>query len=233
MNVKKKQESKTKIGNSLKNIEKIICLLQEEVKDFENPVITKIEEVSRTPFMVLISCLLSLRTQDTTTGPVAIKLFQEVQTAQDIRKMPIKKLEEIIRPVNYYKTKAIRIMEICRFITKENNGKVPDTFEGLMALKGVGKKTAAITMVYGHKKPDFIPVDVHVHVISNRMGWVATKNAEETMDSLMKVMPKRYWRDLNELLVLHGQNVCITNSPFCSKCAVNRYCLKIGVEKSR
>ena len=233
MNAKKNKIKIAQKKNSIKNIEKIISLLQEEVKGFENPVITKIEEVSRTPFMVLVCCLLSLRTQDTTTGPVAIKLFQQVQTPSDILKMGMKRLQDIIRPVNYYKTKSLRIMEICEFIVNENDKKVPDTFDGLMALKGVGKKTAAITMVYGHKKPDFIPVDVHVHVISNRMGWVATKNAEETMDDLMKVMPKRYWQDLNELLVLHGQNVCITNSPFCSKCAVNRYCLKIGVEKSR
>ena len=102
-----------------------------------------------------------------------------------------------------------------------------------MKLKGVGKKTAAITMVYGHKKADYIPVDVHVFIISNRLGWVKTKNAEQTMDELMKVIPKKYWHDLNNLFVLHGQNICITSSPFCSKCAIRHYCPRIGVARSR
>ena len=102
-----------------------------------------------------------------------------------------------------------------------------------MKLKGVGKKTAAITMVYGYQKSDYIPVDVHVHVISNRLGWVKTKNAEQTMDELMKVIPRKYWDILNDLFVMHGQNVCLTNSPFCSRCAINKYCPKIGVVRSR
>ncbi len=217
----------------IENIGKIISLLRAEVKDFENPVITKIEEVSRTPFMVLISCLLSLRTKDTTTGPVARELFRIAQTPSDLLKMPLEELQRIIRPVNYYKTKSMRIKEICKAILEEHGGMVPDTFEGLLTLKGVGKKTAAITMVFGHKKPHYIPVDVHVHVISNRMDWVKTKNAEQTMDELMNIMPKKYWHDLNELLVLHGQNVCFTNSPLCSQCAVRILCPRIGVERSR
>ncbi len=219
--------------HTMDNISNIIALLKKEVKGFENPVITNIEEVSKTPFMVLVSCILSLRTKDTTTGPVAKALFREVQTPQEILNMPITRFQKIIRPVNYYRTKSMHIKEICRFIVEDNKGKVPDTFEGLMALKGVGKKTAAITMVFGHKKPDFIPVDVHVHVISNRLRWVQTKNAEETMDVLMEKMPKKYWRDLNELLVLHGQNICFTNSPLCSQCAIKKLCPKIGVVKSR
>lgn len=217
----------------MKNLDKIIALLKAEVARFDNPLITNIEEVSKTPFMVLVSCILSLRTKDTTTGPVAQALFKEVQTPKDLLKMPLLRFQAIIRPVNYYRTKSKHIKSICRFIVEENHGNVPDTFEGLIALKGVGKKTAAITMVFGHKKPDFIPVDVHVHVISNRMGWVQTKNAEETMDELMERIPKKYWGDLNELFVLHGQNVCFTNSPICSKCAIAKLCPKIGVSKSR
>ncbi len=217
----------------MKNIGKIIALLKKEVSQFDNPIITTIEEVSKTPFMVLISCLLSLRTKDTITGPVARQLLREAQTPQDLLKMPMATLQRIIRPVNYYKTKSLRIKEICKAILEQHDGKVPNTFEGLMTLKGVGKKTAAITMVFGHKKREFIPVDVHVHVVSNRMGWVKTKNAEQTMDDLMKVMPKKYWHDLNMLLVLHGQNVCFTHSPICSKCAISPYCPKIGVTRSR
>ena len=103
----------------------------------------------------------------------------------------------------------------------------------MIKFKGVGRKTAAITMVYGYNNPNFIPVDVHVHVISNRLGWVKTKNTEQTMDGLMKAVPKKYWHDLNDLFVLHGQNICLTNSPFCSKCKIRKYCPRVGVARSR
>lgn len=216
-----------------KNIEKIIPLLKEEVRHFENPVVSKIGEIQKDPFKVLISCILSLRTQDKTTGPIALKLFSIADTPEKIAKMPINKLKKIIKPVNYYITKSKRIKGICRDILKKYNGKVPDSFDELLKLKGVGKKTAAITMVYGHNKSDYIPVDVHVHIISNRLGWVKTKNAEQTMDELMKIIPKKYWHEINDLFVLHGQNICFTNSPKCSICAINKYCPRIGVKRSR
>ena len=217
----------------IKNIDRIIKILKEEVKNFDNPVVSKIGEIQKDPFKVLISCILSLRTQDKTTGPVSLKLFSFADNPLAIEKMPLKKLQEIIRPVNYYITKSKTIKGICRDIIEKYGGKVPDDFDELMKLKGVGKKTAAITMVYGHKKADYIPVDIHVHIISNRLGWVKTKNAGQTMDELMKVVPKKYWSDLNDLFVLHGQNVCITISPFCSKCAISKYCPRIGVERRR
>ena len=217
----------------MKNIDKIIKLLKKEVKDFENPVVSKIGEIQKDPFKVLISCILSLRTQDKTTGPVSLKLFKVAGTPKKLAKMPLKKIQEIVKPVNYYITKSKRIKEISKTIIKKYHGKVPDTFDELMELKGVGKKTAAITMVYGHRKADYIPVDVHVHVISNRLGWVKTKNAEQTMDELMKIVPRRYWHDLNDLFVLHGQNICMTMSPFCSKCAIRKCCPRIGVTRSR
>ena len=217
----------------IKNIDKIIKLLKKEVKAFENPVVSKIGEIQRDPFKVLISCILSLRTQDRTTGPVSLKLFEAAETPKKLAKMPLKNIQKIIRPVNYYITKSERIKQIAKDIINKYNGKVPDTFKELMKLKGVGKKTAAITMVYGHKKDDYIPVDIHVHIISNRLGWVETKNAEQTMDELMKVVPKKYWHDLNDLFVLHGQNICFTKSPICSKCAINSLCPRIGVKKMR
>ncbi|MBI2559129.1 GNAT family N-acetyltransferase [Candidatus Woesearchaeota archaeon] len=217
----------------IKNIGKIITLLKKEVKDFENPVVSKIGEIQKDPFKVLISCILSLRTQDKTTGHVALKLFEAADNPKKLADMPLKRIQKIIKPVNYYITKSNRIKEISKTLIKKYKGKVPDAFEELMKLKGVGKKTAAITMVYGHQKADYIPTDTHVHVISNRLGWVKTKNAEQTMDELMKVVPKKYWHDLNDLMVLHGQNVCITLSPFCSKCGINQYCPRIGVTRSR
>ena len=217
----------------INNIDKIIRLLREEVKHFENPVVSKIGEIQKDPFKVLISCILSLRTQDRTTGPISLELFKTADTPQKLAKMPLKKIQKIIMPVNYYITKSKRIKEISTTLIEEYNGKVPDNFEELMKLKGVGKKTAAITMVYGHNKSDYIPVDIHVHIISNRLGWIKTKNAEQTMDDLMKIVPRKYWHELNDLFVLHGQNVCITISPFCSRCAIKEYCPRIGVMRSR
>ena len=217
----------------IKNIDKIIKLLRKEVKDFENPVVSKIGEIQKDPFKVLISCILSLRTQDRTTGPVSLKLFEVADTPKKLAGMSLSRIQKIIMPVNYYITKSNRIKQIAKDIIKKYNGKVPDTFEELMKLKGVGKKTAAITMVYGHKKADYIPVDVHVFMISNRLGWVKTKNAEQSMDELMKIVPKKYWHDLNDLFVLHGQNICFTNSPICSRCAIRKYCPRIGVVRSR
>ena len=219
--------------HKIKNIDKIIKLLKDEVKDFENPVVSKIGEIQRDPFKVLISCILSLRTQDKTTGPISLKLFEVADTPQKLARMPLNKIQKIIRPVNYYITKSKRIKEISKILIKNYHGKVPDNFDELMKLKGVGKKTAAITMVYGYKKADYIPVDIHVFIISNRLGWVKTKNAEQTMDDLMKIVPKKYWHDLNDLFVLHGQNICTTVSPFCSKCAILKYCPRIGVSRSR
>jgi len=216
-----------------KNIEKIIPILKEEVRHFENPVVSKIGEIQKDPFKVLISCILSLRTQDKTTGPIALKLFKEAGTPEKIAKMPINKLKKIIKPINYYITKSKRIKGICRDILRKYNGEVPDSFGELMKLKGVGKKTAAITMVYGHNKPDYIPVDIHVHILSNRLGWIKTKNAEQSMDELMKILPKKYWGEINSLFVLHGQNICFTNSPKCSICQINGYCPKVGVIRHR
>jgi len=219
--------------NQIQDIDRIMQLLKEEVKNFENPVVSKIGEIQKDPFKVLISCILSLRTQDKTTGPIALRLFENFDTPEKISRMSLKKLQNIIKPVNYYITKSKRVKEISKILIKNYNGKVPDSFEELMKLKGVGKKTAAITMVYGYNKPNFIPVDVHVHVIANRLGWIKTKNAEETMDELMRTVPKKYWYDLNDLFVMHGQNICTTASPFCSKCSITKYCPKIGVIKSR
>ena len=219
--------------SSMKNIDNIIKLLKQEIKQFENPIATEIGERTKDPFLILISCILSLRTKDTTTGPVSLKLFEVADTPQKLAKIPLKKLQKIIKPVNYYITKSKRIKEISKMLIKKYKGKVPDNFEELMKFKGVGRKTAAITMVYGHNKPNFIPVDVHVHVIANRLGWVNTKNADKTMDELMKVVPKRQWYDLNGLFVRLGQNICITSSPFCSKCPISKYCPKIGVARSR
>lgn len=208
----------------IKNIDKIISLLKKEVKIFVNPIVTKIGEETRSPFMVLISCLLSLRTQDKTTGPVAKKLFYIAKTPKEITKMPLKKLQKIIKPVNYYITKSKRIKEISKTIISRYNGEVPNTFEELMTLKGVGRKTANIVMTYGFFKKDYIPIDTHCHRIPNRLGWIKTKTPEQTEFALKDILPKKYWQDFNDLFVLFGQNICRPIGPHCWECPVSKYC---------
>ena len=216
-----------------KNIDKIISLLKKETKHFENPIATEIGEKTRSPFQVLISCILSLRTKDTTTGPAAERLFRLAKTPKEMLKLANKQIEKAIFPVGFYPTKARYIKKTCKILIEKYDGKVPDTMEELIKLPGVGKKCGAITLVYGFNKSNFIPVDIHVLVISNRLGWIKTKYPNKAMDMLMEIIPKKYWHDLNDLLVRHGQNICMTNSPFCSKCVIRKYCPRIGVIKSR
>lgn len=217
----------------IKNIDLILKLLKKESKKWKNPFVTELENFERNPFNTLFSCILSLRTKDNVTAKASKRLLSKVKKPEDMLKLSTKKIEKLIYPVGFYKTKAKRIKEISKVLIKKYNSKVPSDFDELMKLKGVGKKTAAIVVVYGHKNPQFIPVDIHVHVIANRLGWVKTKTPENTMDELMKVVPKRYWYDLNDLFVQFGQNICITVSPWCSRCIIKKFCPKIRVTRSR
>jgi len=216
-------------------IDEIFRLLRKELEKYNHPAVSrsKWDEIVHTPFTTLISCILSLRTKDEVTEQASIRLFKKYDTPDKLVKLSEKQIESMIFPVGFYKTKAKRIKEIAKIVIEKYNGKVPDDFEKLLKLKGVGKKTAAIVMVYGHKIANFIPVDVHVHVIANRLGWVKSKNPDETMDKLMRVVPKKYWYDINDLFVQFGQNICITVSPWCSRCPIEKYCPKISVVRKR
>ena len=216
-----------------KNIDKIIRILKKEMKPYKNPIVTELSTRSKDPFIVLISCILSLRTKDDVTAEASKRLFKLADTPYKMVKLNTKTISKAIYPVGFYPTKAKRIKEICKVLIEEYNGEVPTKFEKLLKLKGVGPKTASIVVVYGHGKADFIPVDVHVHVVANRLGWIKTKTAEESMPELMKIIPRKYWYDLNDLLVKFGQNICITVSPWCSKCPVEKFCPKIGVKRHR
>ncbi len=217
----------------MQKVELIISLIKKECKKYQNPIVTELGGLTKDPFKVLISCLLSLRTKDAVTSKASKSLFEIADTPTKILKLDIKKIEKLIYPVGFYRTKAKRIKEICKVLIKKYNGKVPKDFDELKKLRGVGSKTAAITMVYGHKSKDFIPVDIHVHIIANRLGWIKTKTPEQTMKELMKVLPKKHWYTINNLFVTFGQKVCITNSPKCSNCPVREYCPKINVKRSR
>jgi endonuclease-3 len=184
------------------------------------------------PFRVLIACLLSLRTKDETTGPASARLFALADTPHVMLRLTPREIERAIFPVGFYRTKARVILGVCRDLLDRFGGQVPDEIDALLTLKGVGRKTANLVVTQGFKKPG-ICVDVHVHRISNRWGYVKTRNPEETEMALRGRLPRRYWIGYNDLLVAFGQNVCQPLSPKCSECPVSRGCPRLGVTHSR
>jgi endonuclease-3 len=213
-------------------IDEVVLLLREGLKDLPEPSVTLVGKRWKSPFLVLISCLLSLRTQDKTTLPASERLFAVAETPEKMRKLSEDKIRKLIYPVGFYKTKAKRIIEICDRLVEKYNGQVPNDLDELLTFKGVGRKTANLVLTEGFAKPG-ICVDTHVHRISNRFGYVKTKNPNETETALRKKLPKQYWMEYNTLLVMWGQNICKPISPLCSKCKVRLYCPRIGVVMSR
>lgn len=184
------------------------------------------------PFRVLVACLLSLRTKDETTGPAAARLFALADTPEGIRRLSSRAIERAIYPVGFYRTKARVLREISQDLLARFGGAVPDDIDALLTLKGVGRKTANLVVTQGFNKPG-ICVDVHVHRISNRWGYVRTKNPKETEFALRDKLPRRYWIEYNDLLVSFGQHLCRPISPLCSRCPVSRYCDRVGVKQHR
>jgi endonuclease-3 len=191
-----------------------------------------VAEETRDPFRVLVACILSLRTQDTTTGPAAARLFALAHTPVAMLRLSPRRIARTIYPVGFYRTKARVIGAICRDLLGRFDGRVPDDIDTLLALPGVGRKTANLVVTMGYGKPG-ICVDTHVHRISNRLGWVRTRTPEETETALRARLPRRYWIGLNVLLVSFGPNVCLPRSPRCSTCPVRPLCRRVGVGRSR
>lgn len=219
---------------TIKHIDDIFSLLKQQLQGYKQPIITeKKQEISDTPFATLISCLLSLRTKDEVTEEASNRLLIKYNTPEKIITLTEKQIQTLIYPVGFYKTKAKRIKEISQTLLKKFHGKVPDTFNELLTLKGVGRKTANIVMVYGHKKHGFLPIDTHCHRIPNRLGWIKTKTPEETEHSLKTILPTEYWDDFNELFVTFGKTICVPISPFCSQCPIQQYCKKVNVKRWR
>lgn len=217
------------------HFKEIFELLNNELKKYNKPILSqsKWDRVIHTPFTTLISCILSLRTKDEVTEQASIRLLEKNNTPEKILKLSIKQIEKLIYPVGFYKIKAQRLKEISQTLLENYKGKTPDDFNELMKLKGVGRKTANIVMVYGHKKEGFLPIDTHCHRLPNRIGWIKTKTPEQTEMELKRILPKKYWDDFNHLFVKFGQTICVPTSPFCSKCPINKYCKKVSVIKSR
>lgn len=210
----------------------VIKILKNENKLFAIPAVTQVSNTSRSPFMILISCILSLRTKDNTTLQAAERLFVLAKTPEAMMSLPVRVIEKAIYPVGFYRNKARIIKNICKELVEKYHSKVPDEIDELLKFKGVGRKTANLVVTIGYGKPG-ICVDTHVHRITNRWGYVKTKTPEDTEFALRKKLPKRYWIIINDLLVTYGQNICKPVSPICSRCKIYKYCSRVEVIKHR
>lgn len=208
-------------------------IVKQEIRRWREPVVGVIaRESNRDPFLILISCLLSLRTKDKTTDEASNRLFALARTPSAMLTLPLKKIEKAIYPVGFYRTKAKSIHQICERLLDTYKGTVPDSIDDLVTLPGVGRKTANLVVTVGYGKPG-ICVDIHVHRISNRWGYIKTKTPDESEETLRRKLPPQYWITFNDLLVPFGQNLCQPVSPWCSKCKLTEYCDRVGVKKSR
>ncbi len=212
---------------------KVLSLLKEATKDMPPPMSTLIvQKYGRDPFLIFISCLLSLRARDPVTYKVSQELFARVRTPQELIELDRSELEELFYPLGFYRKKAQTVLDACHILLERFGGKVPSTQEELLSIKGVGRKTANLVLGEAFGIPA-ICVDTHVHRLANRLGWVHTKDPTSTEYALQALVPRDHWISLNHLLVMWGQNICVPLSPFCSLCVVRPYCPRIGVKKSR
>jgi endonuclease-3 len=212
---------------------KVLRNLREQVRKWKVPAVGIVaEQAVDRPFETLVSTILSLRTKDAVTEQASRRLLARAPTPQAIASLPAAEIETLIYPAGFYRTKARSLKETSRILIREHGGKVPRRMEELLKLPGVGRKTANLVITVGHG--DYgICVDTHVHRISNRWGYVATKTPEQTEFALRSRLPKKHWKTYNDLLVTFGQNLCVPISPWCSKCPLERYCEKQGVTRHR
>ena len=178
------------------------------------------------PYLVLIACILSLRTNDKTTYPATLRMLKLAETPEEMAKISEKDLSEAIYPVGFYANKAKQIIQLSKELVEKYDGKVPCDIDELCKFNGVGRKTANLVVARGFNKPA-ICVDVHVHRIFNRLGYVKTKTPEETEFALREKLPKKYWIEINTLIVTHGQNCCKPQKPDCKNCQKSEYCAKL------
>ncbi|WP_297455887.1 endonuclease III [Persephonella sp.] len=212
---------------------KVLDILEKEFPKWNAPVVSLMaKREHRTPFQILISTIISLRTKDEVTAEASERLFKLADNPYDMLKLSEEEIAKAIYPAGFYRNKAKTIKKISQILVEKYNSQVPDILEELLKLPGVGRKTANLVLALSFNKPA-ICVDVHVHRITNRLGFVKTKTPEETELELMKKVPKKYWNKINDLLVAFGQTICKPISPFCSKCPVSQYCEKVGVDRHR
>ncbi len=209
------------INNS--NIKKIVSLLAKEVKKFDLPMAESIAEKYKDPFFVLVSALLSSRTKDELTEKVVIKLFKKIKGPKDLLAVSKRQLEKLIYPIGFYHTKTKHLIQMAKILIQKYHGKVPETFNDLLELPGVGRKVANLVLIVAFHAYG-ICVDTHVHRIVNRWGYVKTQTPEETEFALRKKLPRMLWKKINTILVSYGKNICKPITPLCEMCKINRYC---------
>jgi endonuclease-3 len=210
----------------------VIAALTEDLTSRKLPIVSELAEKKSSPFLILISTLLSLRTKDEVTEEAAYRLFALASTPQQMLQLSPDLIARTIYPVGFYRNKAQTILHVCRELVERYNSRVPDSIEELLTLKGVGRKTANLVVTLGYGG-EGICVDTHVHRISNRLGYVRTKTPDETEYALRDKLPRKYWTEYNTIMVAFGRSVCRPVSPFCSECPVSTTCQKHGVTQSR
>ena len=211
-------------------IEEVVKILQDAKQPQSDFV--KFMDNFKNPYLVLIACILSLRTNDKTTYPATLRMLELAKTPQEMMNVKVEDLAKAIYPVGFYQNKAGQIIELSKILVEKYNGKVPDSIDELCKFRGVGRKTANLVMTLGFGVPA-ICVDVHVHRIFNRLGYIKTKNPEETEFALREKLPIKYWIPINTLLVTHGQNVCKPVNPKCDICPIAKYCQKVDVKNKK
>lgn len=214
------------------DIHRAMAILRDEARSWRTPSVTVVAEASRSPFKVLVSCIISLRTKDEVTTQASARLFDHAATPEAMQELTAGEIAGLIYPAGFYRTKAEQILEIARRLVAECGGKVPDRLDELLAFRGVGRKTANLVVTLGFGRPG-ICVDTHVHRICNRWGYVATRTPDATEMALRAQLPQEYWIEINDLLVAFGQNLCLPVSPCCSVCPLYEFCGRVGVVKSR
>jgi endonuclease-3 len=208
--------------------------LARAITGLELPAVEKIsKDQAEDAFQILIATALSARTQDATTHAASTRLFARARTPQSLAKLPVKTIERLIYPVSFYRNKARHVKACCQMLVSRFRGAVPATMEDLLKLPGVGRKTANLVLILGFQSVENICVDTHVHRISNRLGWVATKTPEETEQALYRTIDPRWWPYINLYLVTWGQNVCRPLYPRCGDCVIREECRRIGVRPGR
>jgi endonuclease-3 len=205
--------------------------IAQAITGLELPAVEKIsEEQAENPFQILIATMLSARTQDATTHAASTRLFKAARTPRAMAKLTVKRIERLIYPVSFYRHKARHVKACCEILLSRFGGRVPQTMDELLMLPGVGRKTANLVLIVGFRSRRNICVDTHVHRISNRLGWVRTKEPDETERALYRATESRWWPYINLYLVTWGQNVCRPVYPRCGDCVIAAECRKIGVE---
>lgn len=214
------------------DIDSVITILRAEYRNWQTPAVTIVAQCGRSPFKVLVSCLISLRTRDEVTAVASARLFARADTPEVMLSVPQQEVESLIYPAGFYRNKAAQILEISRRLVADYGGNVPEEIDELLKFSGVGRKTANLVVTLGFGSPG-ICVDTHVHRICNRWGYVSAKTPNETEMALRAQLPSRYWIEINDLLVAFGQNQCYPISPRCSVCHLAGFCARSGVDKSR